>query len=341
MLFNKALSKRFFASTAVAKKTALSPINQLLHDLPLKDALLVSSQNIKWTIKELNTYTNAFANHLIELGFQPGNKLLIWSDINHSAEIITATIGAWKAGLSIVFSEYENFEEIEKGLKEADVFLFSPYSPINDKTRIEYVNSKIEEIKQRTNHIIQISHKTLPNMIKFKQAFNYSNNLTSAISLPEVESDSLAYEIISPNKKNILLTHGDIFSKIEEINDKITYGNVLNSAPTFYPSSISLGLLAQLKNKNYVVNPGTYSMREIVKAIKIQKSNRFICEGNLLNIEFPNSQIEEIRKKTTSVESVYVLGNEEDMKANSTKRLEECFPNAKIELFDEFSLRRI
>jgi hypothetical protein len=339
MQFNRLFPKYFSTTVKKVKNNAFTPINKLLSDLPLKDTLLISSQNIKWTASELDAYTTAFAKHLIEVGFKPGNKLFIWSDVNHSAEIITSTIGAWKAGLTVIHSEYENYEEIESSLKEADVFVFSPYSSLNEKPRLDYINSNIHKFSDRYKHIIQISHKTIDGMLKFKQAFNYSTGLSSSINLPLIDSDTIAYEINRPNSEKITLSHHDIFSVNE--SDKLENSTVVNSAPTFYPSSIGLGFLAQLRNKNYVVYPGSYSLREIVKLIKTQKAQRFICEGNLLDIQFSKVQAEEIKRQTDSVESIYIVGNEKELKNKDQIRLLDCFTNAKIELFDEFSLKRI
>lgn len=59
-------------------------------------------------MKEFDRYSSAFAYGLVENGFREGDKLMLWVDQTNSAEILTATMGAAKAGVSVVtFAEKE------------------------------------------------------------------------------------------------------------------------------------------------------------------------------------------------------------------------------------------
>lgn len=323
-------------------KLALNPFLKVVNELPYRDAILISSQNIKWTVSELDSYTNAFAKSLLEVGCQPGEKFLIWSDINHSAEIVCATIGAMKAGLTIVHSEFENTDEILSILKNTSdigAFMFSPYNQINNKNRIDLLSANNELKLPR--HVIQVSHKTIPGMIKFKQSFNYSNGFNSNIYLPELKENSKALEIVRPGKQSISYTQTELFERISDFNSKLSYSTVVNSVPAFYPVSLSIGLLANLAKKNYVVMPGSYSLKEILNTIKKQEAKQFICEGNLLDLQTNEKELEEIKNKTKTVESLIVVGEESEIKSKNSKFLEKCFQNAKLEFVDEFLLKRI
>ena len=80
-----------------------------------------------------------------------GKKILFWSDVNHSTEYISASIGAIKAGNSIVSTEYENWEDVQKVLKEsqADLLVVSPFVKAdNNKTRIDKINESIPELSK-------------------------------------------------------------------------------------------------------------------------------------------------------------------------------------------------
>lgn len=336
----KHIIKRFSTNirTTLNFKSGISPLTKLFNELPQRDAVMVGSQNIKWTASELNTYSDAFARHLIEVGCQPSQKFLIWSDVNHSSEIICATIGAWKAGLSVVHSEYENADEIKKIIdsENIEVLMFSPYEKINGITRL----SHLEGFSKIPNHTIQISHSTIDNMIKFKQAFNYGSGFNTSIILPEISESHKAFEIIK-SSGNTTFTHGELYQNISSFETNFKYENVLNSAPSFYPISISLGLLGNMLNKNYVVIPGTYSLKEILNLVKNQKSKQFICEGNLLDLNTNEERIKDISSKTLSVEEVVIFGDGNEIKSKSKLVIEKCFPNAKINLFDEFSMKRI
>lgn len=333
-MINKKIFKNF------STKTAFSSLTNLVKTLPQRDALMVSSQKIKWTAHEVDAYSSAFARHLVECGLQPGNKFLIWSDINHSAEIICATLGAWKAGLTVVHSEYENSDEIKNILKNHDIssFMFSPYNSIENLSRLEHLMGKPSA--KLPNHTIQISHKSLNGMIKFKQAFNYATNFNTNIKLPEIKEDINAFEIIRSNDSVISLNHGQVDSVVSNTNIDLSYGTVVNSAPGFYPISLTLGFLANLSKKNYVVFPGTYSLKDILQLVKNQNAEQFICEGNLLDLNADEKKLKEISSYTENVNSLIVFGEEENLKNKDSSFLQNCFPKAKMEFYDEFTMRK-
>lgn len=336
-------SRRLFSTgaRATAIKPGLSLIQQILGDYQYKDALLVANENLKWTVKELDAYTTAFAKHLVEMGYVPGQKLLVWSDVNHSAEIICATIGAWKAGLTVLNSEFENHEDIIKALNDTDVFVFSPFISSENKTRLESIQKELLATKKK--HIIQISHKTIEGTIKFKQAFNYSTGLNSNLVLPELSDTSIAFEVLKGDNGKVTYNHKDIADLALQAASEsgVKHGVILNSAPIFYPSNFTIGFLSHLKNNNYVVFPGSYSLKDIINVQKNQKAKQFVCEGNLLDISLPENKVNEISAATQSIESLIVIGEGSVLKEKNQEHLKKFFPNAKVELFDEFSMKRI
>jgi len=314
------------------KRTALSSLTNLVNNLPHRDVLLVSNQNIKWTAKELDAYSTAFAKHLIELGFKPGNKLFIWSDINHTAEAICSSLGALKAGIIIEHNSSEQLEEIKQSMVKSDIILFSPYNSFNGQSRLEILN----QWNLNSKHLIQISHKSLDGMIKFKQAFNYSEGFNSSINLPDLDESSIAYSSSLGE-----ITHGDINTISENYSkSKKTYSSTLNSTPCFHPASMILGLFSQINNQNYSVFPGTYSMREILKQIKMQNSSSFICEDSLLDMKLPEDKYKEIAEKSSSLENLVVL-SESGLSENHHKFIDKCFNNVNVEVFHPDKITKI
>lgn len=80
-------------------------------------------------MKEFDRYSSAFAYGLVESGYGPGDKLLLWVDQESSAEILVSTMGASKAGVTVVtFSEKENCDSLHQALKDSGArgLLFSP-----------------------------------------------------------------------------------------------------------------------------------------------------------------------------------------------------------------------
>lgn len=341
-LFYKSTIKRFSSTNS---NNLFNKLNTLIKELPHRDALMISSQNIKWSIKELDTYTTAFAKHLIELGFKPGQSFMAWSDINHSAEIICSLLGAWKAGLKVIYCESEEFDDIESCINKADVFMFSPFIQVNSSTRLDYISPKLNEMKESNKHIIQISHKSINNTIKFKQAFNYSSGLSSSIYLPNLDYNSTALEIHSLDKTNNF-SFDDLFSDTNTSYDKSeSYNSVVNSVPVYNPYNMVQGLIKQLVNYNYVVFPGSYSLKEITDNIKMQNAYRFICEEGLLDVSIPDNKLNNIESNSSGVKEVYIFGSSNDLKSKfeSSKNsgFLSCFKNAEFYNVDQMLMNRI
>lgn len=81
--------------------------------------------------------------------------MLLWADVNHSAEIFTSMVriiknklGGIKAGLTIVNSEFENHEDITKNLEasKADILVLSPFTKYENSTRLEILTNYIPEL---------------------------------------------------------------------------------------------------------------------------------------------------------------------------------------------------
>jgi hypothetical protein len=71
--------------------------------------------------------------------------------VNHSLEYISAAMGTIKAGSTIVTTEFENWEDVQKVLKEsgADVLVVSPFVQAeNNKTRMDQINEAIPELSK-------------------------------------------------------------------------------------------------------------------------------------------------------------------------------------------------
>lgn len=77
------------------------------------DAVRFDSQKFNWTLKEFDKYSSAFAFGLVEGGYKPGDKLVLWIDQSNSAEVLAAQMGAAKAGVSVVtFNEKDECDAL-------------------------------------------------------------------------------------------------------------------------------------------------------------------------------------------------------------------------------------
>lgn len=108
------------------------------------DAVRFDSQRFNWTLKEFDRYSSAFAYGLVESGFKPGDKMMLWMDQNNSAEILVAQMGAAKSGVSVVtFSEKDSCDAFHQTLKDSGAkgLYFSPSTSTSEKdsTRLTYL----------------------------------------------------------------------------------------------------------------------------------------------------------------------------------------------------------
>jgi len=59
-------------------------------------------------MKDFDRYSSAFAYGLVESGYRPGDKIMLWLDQNDSAEILVSQMGAAKAGVTVVTFDEKN-----------------------------------------------------------------------------------------------------------------------------------------------------------------------------------------------------------------------------------------
>ena len=102
-------------------------------------------------MKEFDRYSSAFAFGLVESGFQPGDKLLLWVDQNDSAEVLISSMGASKAGVTVVtFSEKDSEDSLHQTLQNSGAkgLVFSPSTKVNDEqtTRADIINKLMPEL---------------------------------------------------------------------------------------------------------------------------------------------------------------------------------------------------
>jgi len=86
-------------------------------------------------LKEFDRYSSAFAFGLVESGYKPGDKIMIYMDQDNSAEILVAQMGAAKAGVScVVFKEKESVDALNQTLKDSGArgLFISPNTEVNE-----------------------------------------------------------------------------------------------------------------------------------------------------------------------------------------------------------------
>lgn len=201
------------------------------------DAVRFDQQKFNWTMKEFDRYSSAFAYGLVEHGYSPGDKIVLWMDQSNSAETLVATMGASKAGVTVVtFSEKEECDSLHQTLKDSGAkgLLFSPATEVNHDgtTRAEYVHKLMPELDSlypgdalnlssypSLKQIIQTGHSNIRGVIKYKDSLVYAVPKFSSYELPQNDASATLFECYKGGRKVSSLSSNEITTKSSELWD--------------------------------------------------------------------------------------------------------------------------
>ena len=143
-----------------------------------RDALVVRHQDVRWTYRELQQRVNNLAASLVRLGFEPGDRVGIWSQ--NCAEWVLMQFATAKAGLVLVnINPAYRGHELEyalnkvgcKALVLAPSFKSSDYLAMLQKLAPEIGGSGREPLRCRTlpdlRHVIRLGKEKSAGMINF------------------------------------------------------------------------------------------------------------------------------------------------------------------------------
>ncbi len=88
------------SGTPLLSDTIGMHLDRVAQAAPDREALVVVSQNVRWTYDRLRRETDAFAAGLLALGLKPGDRVGIWSPNN--AEWVVTQFATAKLGLILV-----------------------------------------------------------------------------------------------------------------------------------------------------------------------------------------------------------------------------------------------
>lgn len=294
-----------------------------------KDCVRFDSQNYNFTIKELDDYTSAFAYGLVENGYKPGDKLMLWVDQESSAEIATAQIGAFKAGVSIVtVGNNDDADHIASTLEKTGSkgLMLSPHTKTdgtNQRANLlldilpELVSSYPgQDITFRDfpnlKHVVHTGHVSIRGTTKFKENMLYTKKSLTNFRIPGCNSTDLALECFSKGKLLESYTHKDITSKADELwrkylntDDKIH--PVFLTVSLKYPLGLAT-LIACTQNGRKVFIPSTYNIAKIAKSFSHQKSDVLVCEEDVFSFEPPVHKYDEVKESISHFKKALVAG---------------------------------
>ena len=137
-------------------------------------------------------YSSAFAFGLLEAGFTPGDRLMLYCDQTFSAESLVTQMGAIKAGVAVVtFDEKDDCEAFDHALatSKAKGLIFSPATETTEgETRQTFLQKLMPELATvytgqeislakfpNLKHVVQTGHSAMRGVNKFRDLPVYAN----------------------------------------------------------------------------------------------------------------------------------------------------------------------
>ena len=231
------LARLFCTSDKFPEDTVPGVLKEARAKNEWKDCVRFDSQNHNLTVKEFDVYTSAFAYGLVEQGYQPGDKILLWLDQENSAEIATAQIGAMKAGCSVVtVDNKDEIHHVADTLEETDCkgLILSPHTKLDGKTqRVNILLDILPELASAypgekvsfkdfpsLKNVMHTGHVTIRGTHKFKESMNYTKMANTLLRIPGVQGEDLAIEsynmgqkVASVDQKTLVSKSKDLFKK--------------------------------------------------------------------------------------------------------------------------------
>lgn len=336
---NTSAAVRFFCTSSKFPEDTISGVvKEARAKNEWKDLVRFDGQNFNWNVKEFDVYSSAFAYGLVEQGYQPGDKLLLWLDAEHSAESATAQVGAHKAGVSIVtVDDLDEIHDVANALEESGSrgMLLSPHTKADAKT--QRANLLLELMPELTEaypgqlvthsnfpnlkSVMHTGHQTIRGTTKFKENMLYTKKRLTNLRLPGTKSGSVAMECYTKGELVTSLSHSDIINKANDIWEQYLNGEDKH-LPVFLTLSLQYPLgfatfLACTMNGRKVFVPSTYNVAKIAKSFNFQKSDVLVCEEDVFTFEPPAHKYDEVREHVSNFRKALVAGKEGGSKAES------------------------
>jgi hypothetical protein len=322
---------RFFSTNSIYEEnTVAGLIKEARRKNEWLDCVRFDGQNFNWSIKDFDVYTSAFAYGLVDQGYKPGDKLLLWLDQEHSAEIAVAQVGALKSGVTIVtVDERDEVHDVGTALEAsgAQGLLLSPHTKADGKT--QRANLLLELMPELVNaypgqrvtfdnfpnlrNVIHTGHVTIRGTTKFKENMLYTRKAITNYRIPGAKASSAAMECYANGERVNSVSNQDLLNKARDIWKNHLDGEDKN-LPVFLTLSLQYPLgfasfLASVMNGRKVFVPSTYNVAKIAKSFNYQKSDILVCEEDIFGFEPPAEKYDEIKHNISHFKKVLVGGS--------------------------------
>lgn len=294
------------------------------------DCVRFDAQKLNLTVKEFDVYSTAFSYGLVEQGFEPGDKLMLWVDTENSAEIAVAQVGALKHGVSIVTVDHKDeVHHVGDALESSGAkgLLISPHTKLDgNNQRANLLLDLIPELTEsrpgqkfasdnfpNLTNIIHTGHVTIRGTTKFKENMLYTHRSLTNYRIANPEADGVAFECYKGGEQICSYTNSELIAKAEDIWKNYLKGED-KQLPIFLTLSLQypLGfatLLSSIMNGRKVFVPSTFNISKIAKSFGYQKSEVLICEEDVYEFDPPSHKLDELKESASSFKKIVVGGS--------------------------------
>lgn len=304
------------------------------------DVARFDAQKHNWTVKEFDVYSTAFAYGLVEQGFEPGDKLMVWLDAENSAEAAVAQVGALKHGVSIVTVDHrDEIHHVGDALESSGAkgLLLSPHTKLEQNTqRANLLLDLIPELADarpgqklvsdnfpNLSTIIHTGHSSIRGTSKFKENMLYTHRALTNLRIATPEERGLAMECYKGGRQICSYTNSELLTKAKDI-----WKNYLNGDDKTLPVFLTLSLqyplgfatfLSCIMNERKIFVPSTFNLAKIAKSFSYQQSDVLICEEEVFGFQPPQEKLEELNGHVSSFKKVVVGGSGKKSDSNIFK----------------------
>lgn len=329
---------RFFCSTSrYPEDTIPGIIKEARNRNEWLDCVRFDAQKLNLTIKEFDVYSTAFAYGLVEQGFKPGDKVMLWIDAESSAEAACAQVGALKTGVSVVTVDHKDeIHHVGDALESSGAkgLILSPHTKVDGKSqRANLLLDLIPELADsypgqrlsssnfpNLSSIVHTGHVTIRGTSKFKENMLYTHRALTNYRVAGLESGSLALECYKGGDLVSSHSNNDLIAKAKDVWKKYLDGDDKH-LPVFLTLSLQYPLgfasfLSCVMNGRKVFIPSTYNVAKLTKSFNYQKSDVLICEEDVFKFEPPSHKLDEMKENTSFFKKVLVGGSGQQSTSN-------------------------
>ena len=244
----------------------------------------------------LQRYSSAFAFGLLEAGFTPGDKLVLYADQTYTAESLVTQMGAIKAGVSVVtFDEKDDCDALDHALatSKAKGVIISPSTLADEDsntTRLTFLQKLMPELSTlyageemnlakypNLKHVVQTGHQAIRGVNKYRDIAVYANPALSTRQIPENQGDWVTHVAYKGGKQVTSITSSELVEKSQTLWDSSLSKSGDEKKPIFMACDLEnpLGFAAFLacsSNFKKVFIPGTFSMSQMLNSVPRQAS---------------------------------------------------------------------